>query len=273
MLPVLLTIGPIKIYTFGVFLVLAFFWGFFILWKNIKLTSWKEEEIFDIVFLSIFFGLFFGRFFYVVLNFDKFGFSFLKFILINGYPGLSLYGFLFGFILSFWNFSKLKKIKFLEIADYLVTPFFIALIFGKLGSFFSGEEVGVKTNFFLKTRYLGFDGYRHLTAFYEALFFIIGAFLSYKILFEIRKERFFNGFLFYLSIWYFSLTIFLFDRLKDNQLFFWGFSFNTLVSLILLLTTTGFFGYYFRSSILNFLLKNGKKIISKIHFRTKRKAS
>lgn len=273
MLPVLFTIGPVKIYTFGVFLVLAFFWSFFILWKNIRLTSYKEEEIFDGIFLSIFFGLFFSRLFYVILNFEKFGFNLLKFILINGYPGLSLYGFLFGFFGFFWFFLMLKKIKFSEVSDYLITPFFTALIFGKLGSFFSGTEVGTKTNFFLKIKYLGFDGFRHLTSFYESLFFIIGALISYKILFEIRKEKFFKGFLFYLSIWYFSLITFLFDKIKINNIYFFGYSFNYLVSLILLLTTTGFFVYYFRSDILNFILTYGQKIIKKIYIRAKRKAS
>lgn len=273
MLPILFNFGPVKIYTFGVFLMLAFFWGSFLLWKNIRLTSYKEEDVFDCLFLSLGGGLFLARLVYVLLNFKEFGFDFLKFILINGYPGFSLYGFLFGFILSFWIFSKYKKINFLEISDYLSTPFFTALVFGKFASFFSGEEIGTKTNFFLKIKYFGFDGFRHLTPFYEAVFFLAGAFLSYKILFEIRKEKLFKGFLFYFSLWYFSLIIFLFDKLKENQLYFVGFSFNKLVSLILLLTTSIFFIYYFKSNILSFFSKYGQKIIAKIHFRAKRKTS
>ena len=96
MLPVLLDLKFIKIYTFGVFLVLAFFWGSFVLWKNIRLTAQKEDEIFDGLFISFAGGLFMSRLVYVILNFDKFGSSILKFILINGYPGLSLYGALIG---------------------------------------------------------------------------------------------------------------------------------------------------------------------------------
>lgn len=273
MLPVLLTIGPVKIYTFGVFLVLAFFWALFILWRNIRLTSYKEEEIFDGVFLSIFFGLFLGRLVYVILNFDKFGFNLLKFILINGYPGIAIYGFLVGFFLYFLIFSHFKKIKFLEVVDYLMTSFFIALVLGKLGGFFSGAEVGTKTTFFISVKYLGYQGLRHITAFYESLFFLVAAFFSQKILLEIRKEKFFKGFLFYLSIFYFALINFLFDKIKENQLYFLGFSFNWLVSLILLLTIGGYFVYYFRSAILSFIKYYGQKIIKKINFRVKRKAS
>ena len=72
MLPVLLNFAFIKIYTAGVFLVLAFFWGLFFLWKNIKLTSFKEEDLFDGVFVGLLGGLFFARIFYIILNFGDF---------------------------------------------------------------------------------------------------------------------------------------------------------------------------------------------------------
>src|SRR3989338_9939126 len=95
MLPVLLNVGFLKIYTFGVFLVLGFFWATFLLWKNIRLTSLKEKDVFDGLFISLLGALFFGRLVYVILNFKDFGFNLLKFILINGYPGISLYGLIF----------------------------------------------------------------------------------------------------------------------------------------------------------------------------------
>lgn len=273
MLPVLLDLKFIKIYTFGVFLVLGFFWASFILWKNIRLTSYKEEEVFDGLFFGLAGGLFFARLIYVILNFKDFGFSILKFILINGYPGMSIYGAFFGFFLSVLAFFSLRKIKFLEIVDYFITPLFISLVFGKFGSFFSGAEVGTKTVFLLKTKYLGFDGWRHLTPFYEAIFFIIGAFISQKILMEIRKEKFFPGFLFYLSIWYFSAVYFIFDKIKINHLYLSSYSFNSLVSIILLLTISFYFVYYFRSNILSFLKNYGSKVFTKIHFRSKAKTA
>src|SRR3989338_5725614 len=105
MLPVLLNLGLIKIYTFGVFLVLGFFWATFLLWKNIRLTSFKEEDVFDGLFISLLGALFFGRLVYVILNFKDFGFSILKFILINCYPGISLYGAVFGGLFILFLFS------------------------------------------------------------------------------------------------------------------------------------------------------------------------
>jgi len=218
MLPVLLDLKFIKIYTFGVFLVLALFWGSYLLWKNFLLTSYKEEEIFDGFFWALAGGLFFARFLYVILNFEKFGFDILKFILVNGYPGLSLYGFLTGSIATLYFYFLSKKISFLETMDYFIPAIFLSLGIGEVGDFFSSW-----------------------TPFYQGLFFLLGAFFSYRILFAIRREKYSKGFNFYFFCWYFGLGYFFFSLPK--------LSFNGLISFILLLTFTFYFLYYFRSLI------------------------
>lgn len=267
MLPVLLDLKFVKIYTFGVFLVLAFFWGSFLLWKNIRLTSHKEEEVFDGVFFSLLGGLFVGRFVYVLLNFKEFGFDIVKFILVNGFPGLSLYGTLIGGLGSLYLYYTLKKAKFSSVIDYFISPLFLALAFGKLGSFFAGAEVGTKTKLFLSIKYAGFEGFRHLTALYESLFFFFAAYISYRILFEIRKEKYSHGFLFAFFIWFFSLIYFVFDKLKEHHLLLESYSFNKILSSILLLTLSFYFIYYFRSLIKHY----GQTAFKKIHRGTKSK--
>lgn len=248
MLPILFTLGPIKIYTFGVFLILAFFWGCFFLWKLIRLTSFKEEEVFDGLFWSLFGGLFFGRLVYVILNFRDFGLNLAKFILINGYPGLSLYGALIGAVLTLLIYFRRLKLNFKEVIDYFIPPILIALAIGKLGSFFSGSEKG----------YVGL---------LESIFFFIGIFIFYKLIFEIRKEKLSHGFSLLLFIWYFSLIDFIFDKIKADHLYFLGYSVNRVVDTTLLLTISLYFLYYFRSHIFlkiraikNYLIKHDKNI-------------
>lgn len=266
MLPVLLDLKFVKIYTFGVFLVLAFFWGSFLLWKLIRLTVYKEEDVFDGLFLSLAGAFFFARVFYVALNFDKFGFNLLKFILINGYPGLALYGGLMGGLVVFYLFCFFKKIKFEDLIDYFIPPLFLSLAFGKLGSFFSGSEAVIKLKLSL------------LAPFFESLFFFLATFFSYKLLFEIRREKYPQKFNFYFFGWYFALTYFLFDKVKAFHLYFLGYSFNRLLSLILLLTTSFYFLYYFRSLIFsrvsmisNLVFTYGKKTYQKIYHSAKNK--
>jgi phosphatidylglycerol:prolipoprotein diacylglycerol transferase len=271
MLPVLLNLGFIKIYTFGVFMVLGFFWAIFLLWKNIRLTSFKEEDVFDGLFMSLFGALFFGRLVYVFLNFKDFGFNILKFFLINGYPGISLYGSIFGGFLVLYLFVSSRKLNFNDLIDYLITPIFIALAFGKIGAFFSGGEIGTKTNFLLKVKYVGFDGMRHLVGLYEGLMFVLGVILAYKILFEIRKEKFYKGFLLKFFLWFLAITIFLFDKIKENHLYFLGQSLDFLISLIILLTISFHFVYYFRNGILSFIKNYGQTVFKTVRFRAKKK--
>jgi len=271
MLPVLLNLGFIKIYTFGVFLVLGFFWAIFLLWKNIRLTSFKEEDVFDGLFLSMFGAFFFGRLIFVFLNFKDFGFNLLKFVLVNGYPGISLYGAIFGGLLVLYLFTNSRKLNFNDLIDYLITPLFIAFVFGKIGSFFSGLEIGTKTNFLLKIKYVGFDGYRHLVGLYEGIMLIIGLLIAYRILFEIRKERYYKGFLLRFFLWFLALTTILFDNIKDNRLYYGDLSLDFLISLIILLTISFHFVYYFRNGTLSFIKNYGQKIFKTVRVGTKKK--
>lgn len=249
MLPVLLDLKYIKIYTFGVFLVLAFFWSAFLLWKNARLTSHKEDDIFDGLLVSILGALLVGRLFYVLFHFDKFGFNVIKFLLINGYPGLSLYGCLLGGFIVMALYSNPKKFGFFEMMDYMISPLFLAIAIGKLGSFFAGVEVGALTKFPLAIKYVNFNGLRHLTPFYESIAFFIAAYLSYQIMYLVRRSAFKKGFLFYFFIWYYSLSSFLFEPLKASHQMIGKYDFNRTISMVLLLTSSGYFLYYFRSQI------------------------
>jgi len=249
MLPVLLDFGFLKIYTLGVFLVLAFFWGCFFVWKNIALTSYKEDEIFDGLFFSLFGGLFVGRLMYVAFHFSDFGVDVLKFILINGYPGMHFVGFTIGFLVFNYIFLLGKKISFLKYVDYIIPSFFLALAIGKLGSFFSGAEVGSQTKFFLSLAYPHLDGARHLTSLYESIVFFLGSYITYKYIFLIRKEKLHEGFNLVFFVWYFSLVQFIFDPIKAFRTTTQYVSVEMIVSGVLLLTGSIYFIYYFRKLI------------------------
>ena len=266
MLPVLLDLKVIKIYTFGIFLVLAFFWSTYLLWRNIRLTAYKEEDIFDGLFVALAGSLFLGRLVYVMLNFKDFGLDILKFILINGYPGISLFGSLIGGFITLYLFFAVKKIKFIEAIDYFISPLFLAIAFGKLGDFFSGGEGGGR-----------FPGWLHATSLYESVFFFLAVYIANKLLFQIRREKHSPGILFYFFWWYVAAVYFVFDKLKLNHLYFLGQSFNGRVAELILLTTTVYFLYYFKDPIgkkivfvTNFFKHNGQKTFQKIRFGNKK---
>lgn len=258
MLPVFLDLKVIRIYTFGVFLVLAFFWASFLLWKNFLLTTHKEEDVFDGLFISLAVGIFVSRLVFVALHFGDFGFSVSKFILINGYPGLSLYGFIAGVLLGLYLFFLSRKVKFREVVDYFTPSAFLALAIGQIGSFFSGSTAeATNTKLFLLS----------FIPVYKALLFFLGAFLTYKILFAIRREKYFKSFNLIFFVWYYSLVESVFELVMGGKNAIIGLNFNTVTPLVLLLTTTFYFLYYFRSVVFRQFVairkqgvkKNGKK--------------
>ncbi|OGK34394.1 hypothetical protein A3A93_03640 [Candidatus Roizmanbacteria bacterium RIFCSPLOWO2_01_FULL_38_12] len=260
MLPVILDFGVLKIYTYGVFLVLAFLWSTFILWKHVALTSFHEDEVFDGVFIGLFGGLIVGRTAYVLLNFETFKFNILKMILINGYPGIHAVSAIIGFFIFVYFFTSVRNIGYLKFVDYIVTPLLLAFAIVKLGGFFSGSEIGAQTKFFISLKYPQLDGQRHLTALYESIFYFLGAVFSYNLLMYIRKEKFYEGFNLIFFIWYISLVITLFDSLKSFRIIISGVSFDMVISSLTLLTISGYFVYYFRTYLLGFFkLKNKHK--------------
>ncbi|MCA9372066.1 prolipoprotein diacylglyceryl transferase [Candidatus Woesebacteria bacterium] len=259
MLPVLAHIGFVTIYTFGVFLVLALFWGSFLLWKNLQLTSFDEETVFDGIFIALLGGLFFGRLLFVFLHFSDFGFSILRFILINGYPGLHPIGLIAGGVLTYWFFCNAKKITFKKSIDYLIPPLLLAIGIITLGSFFGGGEVGAQTNFFLSVRYPNLDGARHLVALYESVAYFGLAYVTQKIIFSIRREHLFEGFNLLLFVWGVALTMCAFDWMKAFRTTIFGYSFTFVIGFPIALTTTIYLIYYFRVTIKTFFVQKFSK--------------
>lgn len=229
MFPILLDLHIIKIYTFGVFLALAFFWALFWYWRNIKRTSFKEEEMFDGVFICMFGGLFFARLTYILLNYQDFGPSIMKFILINGYPGLSFIGGLVGALCTLALFARVQRLPYMEVFAYAVPSLFLGIGIAKIGAFFGGTTVGVETSFPLSVQYVGHPGQRHIVAIYEAILMFVGFFMSQRLVMNYRRDKVDVGSLFSFFIFWVSIMLISFDFLKDDTLYLAGLRFNVVV--------------------------------------------
>lgn len=249
MLPVLVDFWFIKIYTQGIFLVLAFLWGSFLVWKNVTLTSYKEEDVFDGIFLSLLGSLFVGRLVYVALHFEDFGFNILKFLLLNGYPGIYPIGAILGFVLTLYLFTLSRKMSFKHLIDYMIAPLLLAIAVIKIGTFFAGSEIGTQTNFFLSLKYPNLDGARHITSIYESILFFIASYFAHYFVKQIRREHLSEGFNLWFFIWIFGLITLVFDPIKAFRVEVFGVTFDMIASSLMLLTASIYFIYYFRKLI------------------------
>lgn len=231
--------------------MLALFWSSFLLWKNIKLTSYNEESLFDGMFMSILGGLFFGRLIFTLLHFSDFKFSILRFILVNGYPGFNTLGIVCGGLFTFYVFTIIKKIPFRKVVDYIIPSLLLSLAILKLGSFFAGVDIGIQTSFYLSLKYPNFDGTRHLVALYESVGYFLLTFLTQKTLFAIRREKYYSGFNLVLFFFSLSLITTTFDWMKEFTFRISTVTLDTILMAPVVLTLVVYLVYYFRVDIVS----------------------
>jgi len=248
MLPVLFSIGPIPISSFGFFLSLGFIYGSFLVWRLSRAWELNVEKILDMIILTFFGGLIGARIFFVALNFNFFSDDLLKSVLLTKYPGINFWGGLLGGWLTLFIFSNRFKFNFFQIADLAAIGVLGGIVFGDIGCFLGGCSIGKISNFFFATSMVGALGKRFPVQILEAIlvgtllfklwpiashFHISGAVLS-KVLIFLGFIKLFTEFFrdinqggYFLSLVMVGLGIFIHYQIskssikKDMFKFFW----------------------------------------------------
>lgn len=142
-MPVLFGFGPIKIYSFGLFLVLGVILGMYVCWKKAREYHIEPDVFFDMVFRALVWGVVLGRVAYVIWNFDNFGISPIKWVWLTYYPGIDLWGAVLGAITSLWWSAKNQDLKMSVVGDLmsLGAAFGIACVW--IGAFLNGSPMTI----------------------------------------------------------------------------------------------------------------------------------
>lgn len=234
MKPTLFTIGSFNVYAFGFFLALSFVFSTFIVWKNAK-EELKEEEYLDAFLYTCMVVLISARLTYILLNFDEFGFNFLKYIVVMEAPGLSLLGGLFGgFLFIFWYAQKYKK-AFLKLIDLFSVAGCFSLIAAKIGLQLGGAGFGRETDFFLGVKIVGLPGRHHPVELYEAVMLSILSILLFVIYRKVKRNIYPQGFAALSFGAGLALIIFLLEFLKVYPVYLYGLSFRQITAIIIFL--------------------------------------
>ena len=123
MFPVLASIGGFAVSSFGVFLLLSFAIGFFVIWQIIRLYDIDPEKIIDLT-LMIFLGSIIGaRVFFVAVYYPQFN-SVFKVIDILHNPGLSFWGGVIGGAIVLVVASRRLKLRVWQVADLITVGFY-----------------------------------------------------------------------------------------------------------------------------------------------------
>lgn len=212
MLPVLFSIGPLAISSFGFFLAVGFVLGTFLIWRLARAWDLDEEKILDLTLLTFFGGLMGSRIYFVIEHLDFFADNLASIVLITKYPGFSFWGAFLGGWLTLFIFSKRLKLDFWQIADIAIVGFLGGLIMGDIGCLLGGCGAG-RVSDFLGINVVGLVGKRFPVQALEALIFI---FLLFKVW---PKAVHFHtaGKIVSLSLIYIGFIKFIMEGLRDSR--------------------------------------------------------
>ncbi|MGB6648660.1 MAG: prolipoprotein diacylglyceryl transferase [Bacteroidota bacterium] len=137
MIPVLFEIGPVKVYSYGLMLGIAFLLGSYILTLELKRKKLDPAMGSTITIFSVVFGIAGAKLLFLIEEWD----AFLKGPLGMAFSpgGLTWYG---GFIVAMtvvFFYIRSKKISFLKIWDCLAVALIIAYGVGRIGCHLSGD--------------------------------------------------------------------------------------------------------------------------------------
>jgi phosphatidylglycerol---prolipoprotein diacylglyceryl transferase len=265
MLPVLFSVGKIYLYSFSVFIVIAWLFFSFIFWKNLKDNGVDEEKIFDLTFYSTIIAFITSRLTFVVFHYGIFKPDLLKIFTIWLVPGFTLYGALLGSLATVIFLVKKYKIRLGYLMDAFMYAFSGAFIVGSLGSFLDGSVVGKVSNYFLAVSYVGHPLKRYPVQLYEifavALILTVIWFVKHRK--KVKWQYGLTGAWFYLL---FSITMFVLEFLKDNSIYFGKLTVNQWVLIGIFCESVGVL--YVKSgakakvvpAIMNFRTKSVSKI-------------
>lgn len=243
MLPVLFSVGPIKIYSYGLFMALAFLVGSFIVWRRAKEEAFDEEKIFDAIIFTTLFALLGARIYYLLFNFKDFGFNLLKWFWLTRYVGLCFHGGLFGGILGLFLFTKREKWDFWQTADIAVFGLSLGQAIGRIGCFLNGCCYGTPTELFLGVKFSGLPERRHPTQIYEAIFVLLIFYLLLKLerryrlfaWYRGKKDKAAPGFLALSYLSFYNLGRIFLENLRGDSVYWRGVRSTQLVSGLTLL--------------------------------------
>ena len=186
--PILLTIGPIRIYSYGVMLAIAFLVSISLASKRCVLFKITKEHLNTLFLILLLSGIVGARIVYVISNFDFFINYPLDIFMINR-GGLVFYGGLifapvFGVI-----YAKKKGISITDAADLLAPFIALGHSIGRIGCFLNGCCFGRPTDSIFGIQF----PLSPVAVYPTQIFSSAGLFCIFLVLFFMQKKRKFKG--------------------------------------------------------------------------------
>jgi len=232
--PSYFTIFGFNIYYYGLFITIGFALAALYLIKRCNVIGLTKDNILDLVIIAVPAGLVGARIYYILFNFEfYFGPGNWQNIFSIREGGLAVYGGIILSGISYFVYSRIKKIPIGKLLDAAGFGLFIGQAVGRWGNFFNREAFGVVTDapwrmgFIFEretvipalgeTFFAGVPIFFHPTFLYEMLWNAAGLLMMHIFSKKCKTKYPGQYFLFYVA-WY-GLGRFMIEGLRVDSLF------------------------------------------------------
>ena len=220
----------IPIYWYGILIVSAMILA--LIWCRLHNGRFgiTYDNILDMAIFVIPIAIICARLYYVLFSLDYFLDNPSEIFQIKD-GGLAIYGGILGGLAVILIMCKIKKIKVLNVTDYIAPVIALAQSIGRWGNYINIEAYGYETNLPLKMEIIenGIVKYVHPTFLYES----ICTFITFIILSILSKNRKFEGQITYLYIICYSFARFIIEGVRTDSLMLYNCRISQLLSLML----------------------------------------
>ena len=236
--PVAITLGPLEIRWYAVFILLGLMLGVYLAVKEAPRKKILQDDIMDFILIAFPLSIIGARIYYVAFSWSDYKDNILSvFAIWNG--GIAIYGGLITGAIILYFFTQYRFIKTLDFLDVVAPSVMLAQAIGRWGNFFNQEAYGKAVDSlnylpgFIRDQMYIDGAYRQPTFLFESLWNLLG-FVVICIL-RRRPKLLKQGEItaFYL-IWY-GCGRLLIEGLRTDSLMFFGIRVSQWLSGILIL--------------------------------------
>ena len=211
MYPVLLRIGPLTIYSYGLMVALAFLAGIYVAVFLAKGEKIGADKILDLAVYVLISSIVGARLFYVIEFWPEFMTNPLGiFFIWQG--GLVFYGGLLLAIITILIYAQINKISIWKVLDIIAPATALGYAIGRIGCFLNGCCYGIECSLPWAVSFPNLAGLRHPTQIYASL----TGFLIFGLLLFLWRFRKFEGQVFCAGLALYGIYRFLIEFIRIN---------------------------------------------------------
>ena len=224
--PILIQVGSLKLYTYGLFVALGFIIAIWFTKRNARFYGVPDQMVSDLFLTVLISALAGARILYVLINIDAYRDNFLDIFKIwNG--GLVFFGGFIGGALGAIIFLRIKKMDIWKTADVISPGLALGHSVGRFGCLFAGCCYGKSCSLPIAITFTNPDSLAPLNIPLHPtqLYMIASNFVLFLILLAIQRRKRFNGmvFLSYIMLYSAFRSIIEFFRGDFRGTFFFDF--------------------------------------------------